>query len=61
MKTILVFIVLILSQVGLGLMFFPPGCFGQQRVCSNGDCHCIPAPPRDLSSFDTLNKIGDAI
>jgi hypothetical protein len=50
-----------ISQVNYGLMFFPPMCIGQQRVCSNGDCYCVPAPPRDLSSFDTLNKIGMAL
>jgi hypothetical protein len=52
---------ILFNQVGLSLMFFPPACIGQQRVCSDGNCHCIPAPPRDLSSFETLNRIGIAM
>lgn len=54
-------VALLLFDQCIAIMFFPPACIGQRRVCSGGDCHCEPAPPRDTASFDTLNKIGIAM
>lgn len=61
MNSMFVFVIMMCIQLGCSIMFIPPACIGQQRVCSGGSCHCVPAPMRDLSSFNTLNMIGNAI